>query len=103
MPTFIVGDVWRTECRFDAVNPDTGVSELTDPTTVTLKVRKPNGDEASYTYEDEQVVRQTEGVYRYDILLTMSGEWSVRWVGTGTVPTAVERTILVAPSRFDDP
>lgn len=75
-------------------------STPTDPTTVTLKVEDPSGNEATYTYALAQVTRDDTGDYHYDLTLDEAGSWAYRWEGTGTVTAAYEATMFVKASRF---
>ena len=75
-------------------------STATDPTTVTLKVQDPSGNEATYTYALAQVTRDDTGDYHYDLTLDEAGAWSYRWEGTGTVTAAYEGELWVKGSRF---
>jgi hypothetical protein len=56
----------------------------TDPTTVTLTVTSPSGTAASYTYAAAEVEKVSTGVYRKDVTCSEAGEWSYKWVGTGS-------------------
>lgn len=75
--------------------PAITATPLADPTTVTLAVTDPAGARTTYTYADSGVTKSSTGVYYRDILLTMPGEWSVRWTGTGVVATTKRSTIKV--------
>lgn len=67
----------------------------TDPTTVTLTVRSPDGTSTDYTYGAAQITKDSTGVYYKDISLTQRGVWSFRFVGTGACAAAVEGTVTV--------
>jgi hypothetical protein len=76
-----VGDVQRVS----ALNITNVAGVVTDPTTLTLKVRKP-GDTAvtTYTYgEDVIVVKDSTGNFHADLPLDTEGTWRYDWVGTG--------------------
>ena len=73
---------------------------LTDPTTVTLKIRNLSGVVGTYTYALAQVTKSATGVYYKDISLNLSGEWFYRWEGTGTVEAASETYLDVKDSEF---
>lgn len=74
----------------------------TDPTTVKLEVRKPDGTKTTYTYDGTNniIVKDATGRYHKDITPDMSGRWYYRWVGTGTVQQAAwtEFTVLRSPT-----
>lgn len=86
---FDVGDVVRVQSAF------TVSGTATDPTTVTLSVKEPDGTVTSYTYAAAEITKSTTGVYYKDISIDASGTWSYRWVGTGAVATAEEGQFLV--------
>jgi hypothetical protein len=97
-PSFIVGSTWRTKARFTDEDGD-----LTDPTTITLKVREPSGTETSYTFAGATVTKEATGIFYRDVTINASGRWVARWIGTGTVADAVEYPIDVPPSQFVSP
>lgn len=105
MAEYINGDTWRTRCRFTVTDltatPITAT--LTDPSTVTLKVQDPAGTETSYTLAGATVTKDSTGNYHKDVTINLAGRWVARWIGTGTVPTAVERIIYVPTSNFTTP
>jgi hypothetical protein len=72
-----------------------------DPTAVRLYIKTPGGVLTTLVYgTDSAVVREETGVYHYDLLCTMPGDWPVRWEGTGAVTAAVEGSVPVGPSAF---
>lgn len=88
-----VGDVVRVTITF-AVN-----GTATDPTTVTLSVKEPDGTVTSYSYAGGTVQKSTTGVYYKDLTIDASGTWTYRWVGTGTAATAEENQFLVRTQK----
>jgi len=68
---------------------------LTDPTTVTLEVKKPNGTVTTYTYAAAQIIKDSVGRYSYQLTVDAAGVWSYRWIGTGTV-VAAEQDVFFA-------
>jgi hypothetical protein len=70
---------------------------LADPTTAVLRIGLPDG-----TTDVEPVDPASEGVYEHDVLLTMAGNWSFTWVGTGDVTDAESTRIYVAPNLVPD-
>lgn len=72
----------------------------TDPTTVTVKVSKPDGVQTSYTYALGEVTKSSTGVYYRDISLTMKGKWIYRLEGTGVCAAAVEQYVDVYETVF---
>lgn len=71
----------------------------TDPTTITLKVKKPGTALATYTYALSQVTKTSTGVYTRNTSLDTVGTWWYRWEGTGTVEAAVEGWFEVREPR----
>lgn len=97
MPTFVVGSTWRPKARFKAAGT------LTDPTSITLIIRQPNGTETSYTYGAAQITKVSTGIYYKDIAIDAGGQWVARYKGTGAVPDAAEHVLDVPPSFFASP
>lgn len=55
-----------------------------DPSTVSLTVTTPSQASTSYTYGSGTITRSGLGVYSADITCSEAGEWTYRWVGTGS-------------------
>lgn len=85
--TFDVGD----SARLTVALAVAGLA--TDPTTLTLTVKAPDGTEA--TYSGGQVVQTSTGSYYADVPVTAEGQWKYRWAATGTVVAAEEGSFLV--------
>ena len=77
------GDVARVSGEFRNL-----AGALADPTTIALEVRKPSGTQVTYTYAGAQVVKDSVGVYHYDLALDQAGRWTVRWITSGDVVAA---------------
>jgi hypothetical protein len=88
------GSEVRLTCDFD-VN-----DVATDPTTVSLIVRKPSGTEATYTYAGGTITKSAVGRYYKDLAIDIDGLWTFRWVSTGTAAGADEGEIQVRRSEF---
>ena len=74
---------------------------LTDPATVTFKMRVPAGTITTYVYgTDSQLVREAAGVYYVDYTITNEGTHSYRFVGTGAVTAANEVQFQALGSAF---
>ena len=71
---------------------------LTDPTTVTVFIQKPDGTRISET--TPTVTHVSPGVYSYILTVDQAGIWRWRFEGTGTVQAADERTFEVKESVF---
>lgn len=73
----------------------------TDPTTVTFKLKAPDGTETSYVYEtDDEVERDGEGIYSAAIVWIAPGRWWESWVGTGACAATDEKPHDVKASKF---
>lgn len=94
------GDTVRINGEFRARTTGT----LTDPTTVTLEVMDPQGDETSYTYAAAQVTKDSTGLYHYDLAVPneadSEGTWYYRWIITGTLAGVTEGSFKVRDSKF---
>ena len=56
----------------------------TDPTTLTLRVKDPTGATTTYTLvSSPALVKDSTGVYHYDLAASIAGTWSYHWEGTG--------------------
>ncbi len=75
---------------------------LTDPATVTAKVRNPiTGTVADYTYPSANLLRDSVGVFRLTGVATDPGRWYYRIVGTGAAAGVAEDYFIVDASTFD--
>jgi hypothetical protein len=73
-----IGDVKRCQATFTDVN-----GALANPTTVTLIVREPDGNET--TILQASMTNPSTGVWYYDFAIAKAGRHVERWIGTGTV------------------
>lgn len=73
---------------------------LTDPATVTVKVRTPAGVITTSTYAASQVVKDGTGIYHLDYTPAATGEYHWRAEGTGAATAAAEDKFVVSPSAF---
>jgi len=72
----------------------------TDPTTITLQIKTPDGTIASYTYALSQLTKSATGIYYMDYAPTIAGTYYWRFAGTGAVVTAGEGYFNVRISAF---
>lgn len=77
-------------CNFQVSGVDT------DPTTVTLYVRPPNGASVSYTYAGGTVTKDSVGDYSKQITLDQRGIWYWAWTGTGACQASDSGTVTVS-------
>lgn len=73
---------------------------LTDPNTVTLKVKPPSGTEATYTYGGGTVDRDGDGLYSKSIEPDEAGTWEYLFEGTGLVDAINKATFVVEATGF---
>lgn len=92
--TYNVGQQVRLKATF-TVN-----KVLTDPTTITLKVRDPEGNIKTFLYSLTEVVKEGTGVYYKDFIFYGHGEWFYRWAGTGACQAADETRVTIERSHF---
>lgn len=86
-------------CRTDNPAFTNAAGTVADPTAVTFTFEDPDGNQTTYTYGvDSQLTRDATGIYKVDLLLSLSGAWKIRWLGTGAVAVAFESTINVPAS-----
>lgn len=76
------------------------VQELTDPTTVTLKVLDPAGTTTTYTYAGATVTKDSLGVYSKTLDLTLEGRYQYSWEAGGAVVAAERGEFWVRPTEF---
>lgn len=105
MANYDIGDAVRLKTWSASVLGFTDVNgALADPTTVTLKVRDPNGTETPYVFGSSAIVKDSVGKYHFDLgpLLT-AGRWFYRWIGAGAIVAAAEGSFAVTKSAFNNP
>lgn len=101
--SYDIGDVVRlgnhsTNTDTAAFSDASGV--VTDPTVVTLALKKPDGTTTTYTYNGAPALsKESTGRYYVDVPLTDAGRWYYRLVGTGTVQAAAEGVLNVRISN----
>ena len=67
-----------------------------DPTTVELRVLRPDGTWVVYVYlVDLLLIRDAAGEYHRDLDMNVAGLWCCRWVATGVVQAAVQIKLWV--------
>lgn len=74
---------------------------LNDPTIVTLTVMAPDGSETVYSVPP--IVRDSTGVYHYDLALTEAGLYRYRWAASGNITAVQEGVLSVSPSSLIAP
>ncbi len=73
----------------------------TDPTTVTLRVRKPDGTATDYPYSPSSgiIVHDSAGVYHAPLIPDASGLWRLKSTGTGAAAGVKQVTFYVQEDR----
>jgi len=92
--TYDKGDTIRLKAEFKVS------SVLSDPTTVTLKVKSAVGVTSTYTYGAGEITKDAVGVYHKDVSVDDDGVWYYRFIGTGAVAAAGEYQFEVRRSEF---
>ncbi len=74
----------------------------TDPTTLTFKMREPDGTVTTHVYGDSpaSIIKLSTGSYYVDWLLAKVGRHSYRWVGTGAAAEADTGTFESLPGNI---
>ncbi len=97
---YIYGQVVHLSMTFEIE----ATSTLTDPTTLTVKVRPPSHTVSTYVYgTDAEIVRDSAGTFHIDIPTAVTlgeGPWQVRVESTGTAAGADEVTFGVKETAF---
>jgi hypothetical protein len=76
----------------------------TDPTDIKLYVKPPTGGITSYTFLLSQVVKDSTGMYHYDLLISAIGVWTYKWQGTGVAQvTSPDQTLNCNTTIFSPP
>ncbi len=86
--------------------PESEGGTLVDPTTVTVRVRKPDGTESGYyTSPTSEIVNSSTGVwvFTFPAAFDVSGDWFVRFRSTAGLLTAGEQKLVVRPTAFTTP
>lgn len=102
MDTYDIGDVVRIEGEFK--NPD---GELTDPGTVSVTIKKPDGTELPtrvYNESTDDIQKDGVGRYRTDVdipsVASSAGTWRYRWFSDGEGKAAEEGAFKIRRSKF---
>jgi len=96
---YVVGSPRRFFCSFQ------NASGYVDPTTLKVEVLSPAGAVVNtYTYGvDNELVRQSLGVYSVDVTPTTWGPWKIKWFSTGTGAGALSTGFYVPNDGFPYP
>lgn len=94
---YVVGSLVRCSGRFATAF---GVAQ--DPGTVTFTVKDPSGDVTTLVYDvDDEVKKDSTGVYHIDVDADEPGGWYFRFAGTGSGQAAAEGQFRVDSSKVD--
>jgi hypothetical protein len=55
----------------------------TNPGDVKILVKAPNGAITTFTFLNSQVIRDSTGMFHFDLLVNAVGAWAYKWQGTG--------------------
>lgn len=89
MASYANGQLVRLSVAF------TVAGTLTDPGTVALKVKTPDGAETTYTLAGSQVVKDSTGNYHYDFQTAQTGYHYYGFESTGAVVSSSEGVFVV--------
>ena len=93
MTNYDVGDLVKVIGTF--TDPDAG-DALIDPTAVFLSVKDPSGNLTTFEYDvDDDITRESEGVYSAEIDCDEAGTFYYRWFSTGLGKAAEEKSFKV--------
>ena len=93
---YVIGDLVRVKVTWTDVN-----DVPADPTTIVCRVKDPAGTVTVYTYALGQVIRESAGVYHYDVATgILGGWWWYRWEAAGTVVGVEEGSFHVEGSKI---
>ncbi len=95
MTTWRTNDVATLRARFISL-----AGNLTDPTTVTVKLRSPSGVITTYTYASASVTKDSTGVYSRVLTFSEAGVWAYSVVATGTITKTEEGSVRVLGSDY---
>lgn len=74
---------------------------LTDPTTVTARIRPPNiANEYTIAYPHASLTKLSTGTYQVKVLLNDDGNWIYGITGSGVVDAYCEGVVDVSPTLF---
>jgi hypothetical protein len=81
-----------------SAGPNAG--QATDPTAVTLAIKKPDGTHLVYAWPTPGagqllLTREVLGRFYADVLLDQAGEWAYHLAGTGAVTAAAQGYLVV--------
>lgn len=89
-----IGDRIRLSVAF------TSAGTATDPTTITCKVKEPDGTITTATYALAEVVKDSTGNYHYDFTPDQEGKHYYRFEGAGALIAAAESDFMIRDSVF---
>lgn len=93
---FLIGQTVRIPLTVTELSSN----DLSDPSGITLKIRKPDQTLIVLTYgTDDALVKQSTGHYHADQVLNQPGNWLWRWEATAPNAGAVEGKLHVQASR----
>src|SRR3954464_6898489 len=95
MTTWRKNDVATLRARFISL---AGV--LTDPTTVSVKIRTPSGVTTTYTYAGGSVTKDATGQYSRSLTFSEAGIWAWSVVATGVITKTEEGSVRVLGSDY---
>ena len=98
MDSYDLGDTRRLSAVFTVA---ANSPPATDPTTLTFKMREPDGTVTSYVEgTDAELVKDSTGNFHVDWLTAKAGRHVYRWIGTGAAAEADTGEFEVLPGNI---
>lgn len=69
-----------------------------DPTTLTFSYMDPAGNKTVVTWAGGTITRNSVGNFSASVLFNQSGQWMIRWVGTGAAAVAFDAIVDIPVS-----
>lgn len=73
-------------------------NSVTDPSTINLRVTKPDGTSTDYSYAAETLTKDSTGIYYVEVVMDQVGDWNIRWETTAP-QTAEEGSFIVRRNK----
>ena len=87
------GDVVRLTANFTNLS-----NTPSDPSAVILRIKQPDASISVHNFPSGDIVKDSTGVYHFDLSISDSGDYYYRFEGTGSVQAAGETLFHVRRS-----
>jgi len=92
--TYIAGTTIKAKAEFRNSS-----NVLIDPTSVTLKYKKPDDSIVTKTTGALEITKTSVGIYEIYLTLDLAGKYSFRWEGAGIDGSVSETQLTVTASK----